>query len=334
MRVYLITLVSIVLSACGMSESEKNRTAKFACAELGATTEEQDLEKIKIVNLARQEIGEEPFLGSTDEIERYRRWGTCELFVKNDMSFREETDRRQQVFATVRGSMPSTSGITEIFTDGGQYLLLFFANDEELQLLDSETLTPFLNGIISGATIEIVEIDEDLSETRGRVEGKFVNGSPDGLTRGWHENGQLYYESNYVEGKQEGVDRGWYENGQLYYESNYVEGKQEGVDRGWYENGQLRYEENYVEGKTVGVQRQWKTVESNIVGGKLEGIHRSWTDDGNRLAESNWVNGKREGLGLYFKIDGSVNELLSSCYSDGQEIELSMCPEWQARQEN
>lgn len=74
-----------------------------------------------------------------------------------------------------------------------------------------------------------------------------------GVGKLWHENGQLWYESNYVDGKEHGLCRRWYENGQLYLEINYKEGKLNGLHRAWHPNGQLWIESNYVDGKLRGI---------------------------------------------------------------------------------
>lgn len=51
------------------------------------------------------------------------------------------------------------------------------------------------------------------------------NGKKQGLSRGWHENGQLRYEKNYDQGQLYGLYRGWHSNGQLIYKHNYDKGE-------------------------------------------------------------------------------------------------------------
>ena len=77
-----------------------------------------------------------------------------------------------------------------------------------------------------------------------------------GIVRGWHENGQLWYEKNYKDGKRVGSHREWYENGQLEYEMNFKDGKEDGLCRGWGENGQLSYEANCKDGRYYN-QKRW-----------------------------------------------------------------------------
>ena len=72
-----------------------------------------------------------------------------------------------------------------------------------------------------------------------------------GIVRGWHENGQLWYEKNYKDGKRVGSHREWHENGQLRFEVNFKDGKFEGLSRNWFEDGQLWYEKNYKDGELI-----------------------------------------------------------------------------------
>ncbi|MCP4923188.1 MAG: toxin-antitoxin system YwqK family antitoxin, partial [bacterium] len=83
-------------------------------------------------------------------------------------------------------------------------------------------------------------------------EGSQKDGKPDGLHRGWHENGQKGEEVNFKDGKLDGLAFMWHENGQKEREGNYRDGKPDGLHREWYENGQKGVEENYKEGKLNG----------------------------------------------------------------------------------
>jgi len=72
-----------------------------------------------------------------------------------------------------------------------------------------------------------------------------------GISRVWHQNGQLWVESNYMHDRRHGICRGWYKNGQLCYELNYLQGQKHGIRREWYPNGKLDYEANYYHGTQI-----------------------------------------------------------------------------------
>ncbi|WP_412767121.1 toxin-antitoxin system YwqK family antitoxin, partial [Aequoribacter fuscus] len=145
----------------------------------------------------------------------------------NTDNYLAETNRREQAYSRVRNI--ATIG-KEYFTDTGKYLLEIHDATDGLTVIDVETLTAF-NGNATGRTLVIGYQEEFFV---GRIEANYVNGKPEGLMRGWHENGQLHHEGNFVNGQGEGLQRGWLENGQLFYENNVVNGKAEGLSRVWY----------------------------------------------------------------------------------------------------
>ena len=76
--------------------------------------------------------------------------------------------------------------------------------------------------------------------------------------RGWHKNGQLWYETPLVNGEIHGVEKTWYMNGQLSSVCSYVnDGEKHGVEKGWYMNGELMLSTPYVNGKVDGVVKWW-----------------------------------------------------------------------------
>ncbi len=76
------------------------------------------------------------------------------------------------------------------------------------------------------------------------------DGKPEGLSAGWHENGQKESEGNYKDGKRDGLWAGWYENGQKKSESSYKDGKLVTVVV-WKPNGDKCPETNVVNGNGV-----------------------------------------------------------------------------------
>lgn len=88
-------------------------------------------------------------------------------------------------------------------------------------------------------------------------EVNYTNGQINGLSRQWHENGQLAIEWERHNGKSHEVVRSWYPNGKKLSESPYVDDRRQGLSREWHSNGQKRYEGQYQNGKQIGISRRW-----------------------------------------------------------------------------
>lgn len=82
-----------------------------------------------------------------------------------------------------------------------------------------------------------------------------------GLRLKWHENGQKLSEANIVAGKIEGVFRRWHANGALAEEIPMKAGLPEGVARSFYPDGRPKAEVTLRQGQTVS-QRQWPETET------------------------------------------------------------------------
>lgn len=65
------------------------------------------------------------------------------------------------------------------------------------------------------------------------------NGLLQGLSEGWHTNGQLQVSEFFTEGKSHGVRTKYYNSGKKLSEATIVEGKIEGQFRRWHENERL-----------------------------------------------------------------------------------------------
>jgi hypothetical protein len=66
-----------------------------------------------------------------------------------------------------------------------------------------------------------------------------TNGLLQGLSQGWHTNGQLQVTEHFQEGVSHGVRAKWYESGARKSEGLIVEGQFHGTWRRWHENGAL-----------------------------------------------------------------------------------------------
>ena len=93
----------------------------------------------------------------------------------------------------------------------------------------------------------------------GRMQARSAvsNGWLEGLSEGWHTNGQLeireYYRTNFSNG----VRTKWYPSGNKLSEATIVLGRMEGLFRRWHENGTLAEEIPMRNGKIEGVGRAY-----------------------------------------------------------------------------
>lgn len=96
-----------------------------------------------------------------------------------------------------------------------------------------------------------------------KAEGKYLNGSYDGLWTWWDEQGNKISEENYREGTAEGLHIWWYSSGGKKAEINYVNGSIEGLLTEWYENRQKKSETNFLNGKEVS-RKEWDENGSEV----------------------------------------------------------------------
>ena len=88
----LFAYVSMMLSGCGLSDSEKNRIAKVTCAEIKETRNMDSAPRVRLMNEAREKLKLEPFLEGDEEIVRSVKWGTCELLVHASPDYTKRTN--------------------------------------------------------------------------------------------------------------------------------------------------------------------------------------------------------------------------------------------------
>ena len=83
------------------------------------------------------------------------------------------------------------------------------------------------------------------------------NGLLQGLSQGWHTNGQQQVEEHFVAGTSHGLRTKWHPNGQKLSEVPVVEGKLSGTFRSWHENGERAEEVELQDGQPGGLSRAW-----------------------------------------------------------------------------
>ena len=90
-----------------------------------------------------------------------------------------------------------------------------------------------------------------------RMEGRYVDGKPDGVHPRWDENGQKVSEETYRAGALHGPRRLWDPDGNLLREIKYEDGQRHGSATWYFANGQKRWETHYEAGQRTGTWTQW-----------------------------------------------------------------------------
>lgn len=97
-----------------------------------------------------------------------------------------------------------------------------------------------------------------------QIREQFTNGVSHGLRTKWHPSGARMSESTVVAGKISGTFRRWHDNGVLAEEIQMRDGKPHGLSRVFYRNGFLKAEATLVDGEFV-EQKTWNDGESEVV---------------------------------------------------------------------
>jgi antitoxin component YwqK of YwqJK toxin-antitoxin module len=108
----------------------------------------------------------------------------------------------------------------------------------------------YLEGVAAPFTGIMIERRENGSlQSRSQV----LDGLLDGLSEGWHPNGQLQVQEHFRAGVSHGLRTKYYENGGKMSEANVAAGIIEGTFRRWHENGILAEEIQMKDGQADGL---------------------------------------------------------------------------------
>jgi antitoxin component YwqK of YwqJK toxin-antitoxin module len=108
----------------------------------------------------------------------------------------------------------------------------------------------------NGASVPFTGVVVESYATGSRKSRSVVSdGRLEGLSEGWHTNGQPQIEEHYRAGVAHGRRVKWHPNGQKSAEVEIVAGKLEGVFRRWHENGVLAEDINLKQGQPDGLSR-------------------------------------------------------------------------------
>lgn len=87
MKRYLLPVIAIILSSCGPSNKEKLQIATISCNYISETRNMDATLRLKEMNVAREKLGEDPFLGVDDDIKDAVKYGLCKELVLNDPDY-------------------------------------------------------------------------------------------------------------------------------------------------------------------------------------------------------------------------------------------------------
>ena len=202
-----------MLFSCGPSVKEKEEIAVLTCNIMGESRNMDAAFRIKEINGAREQIGEDRFLGTDDEILESFELGLCNELVLNDKEY--EVKLNNALFGV--GLTSSLNGKVVSYYENGQ--LRERAN--------------FKDGKEEGFWEEYYE--------NGQLKSKvnYQDGKEEGFWEEYYENGQLKSKVNYQDGKEEGFWEDYYENGQLMMKANHKDGELDGPWEKYSEDGQL-----------------------------------------------------------------------------------------------
>ncbi len=121
----------------------------------------------------------------------------------------------------------------------------------ELKKVDGRFYIAGETNVFSGMVVESYEDGSPKSRT------VVADGLLDGLSEGWHSNGQKQISESFVAGVSHGPRTKWWPDGTKQSEGMVADGEWEGLYRKWHENGQLSQEIPMKQGKAHGVAKAW-----------------------------------------------------------------------------
>ena len=141
---------------------------------------------------------------------------------------------------------------------------------------------------------------EDINGVFERMTGgKFVNKLKDKMEyeKEFWSNDVLIWRSLWSSGKKNGLSKKWHENGQIEEEGQYIDGKRDGLHKEWYENGNIKSERNWNSDIPIGTFTTYfingkKETEAIHEDGKLHGKFKRWHENGVVVEEIKYKKGE------------------------------------------
>lgn len=133
----------------------------------------------------------------------------------------------------------------------------------------------------------------------------------EGLTRGYYDNGELYYEVNYEGGEINGEKKVYYDNGSRKINVNVVDGLNDGTYKEYYPTDVIHYETKTEKGREVEYyniyhangQLRDKMLISN---GKIDGDYIAYHPNGKESEVATFSNGDRNGKSTSYYESGKI----------------------------
>ena len=183
----LLLLTAIFLTACGPSQKEKEEIAIITCNIMGESRNMDGVVRIKEINAAREQIGEDRFLGSDDDIKSSVKYGLCNELVLNDPQYSEKY--LEVLTGIVDAKRKASEGAKERARIEKELAFLARAKNKERVkklLAEGKKVTLHSNG-----QIEMIRMYKD--------------GSLHGDVARFYKNGQLMFRAPYQNGGKDGV---------------------------------------------------------------------------------------------------------------------------------
>lgn len=126
------------------------------------------------------------------------------------------------------------------------------------------------------------------------------NGLPQGLSEGWHTNGQQQVEEYFHAGLSHGLRSKWHENGRLLSKVMIMEGKLEGTFQQWHPDGTLAEQVELKAGVPDGISRAYYPsgfLKSEVHLREGEVLDQEFWKDGEHRAAGLVANGSPARIG-------------------------------------
>ena len=227
----LLLLTAIFLTACGPSQKEKEEIAIITCNIMGESRNMDGVVRIKEINTAREQIGEDRFLGSDDDIKNSVKYGLCNELVLNDPQYSEK------YLEVITGIVDAKRKASEGAKERARI-------EKERRRVESEKRE------------KVARIEKELAflaraKNKERVKKLLAEGKKVTL----HSNGQIEMIRMYKDGSLHGDVARFYKNGQLMFRAPYQNGGKDGVQENYDYDGNLTSEKCFKDGSEANIEK-------------------------------------------------------------------------------
>mgnify|MGYP003118195160 CR=1 FL=1 len=232
----LLLLSVIFLTACGLSQEEKENIAAVTCSIMSETRNMDGAVRVEKMNDAREKIGGEPFLRGDDAIKEAFEWGLCQELVLNeiyDETLQPLKDAKRERERIAAETLAEENRIAaEKLAEENR--IAAEKRAEEQRIAEEKQR-------IADSKPTVKEEFHSNGKLKSRKNYKSKNDGEEthGLSEEFHEWGELSKAVNFNDGKKHGLQKVYYSFGQVWITVHFVNGKKEGIQQFYNENGQL-----------------------------------------------------------------------------------------------